>query len=233
MGTGLASRVIQIVITCGGMAKGILIILLIFSIVCWALIIKKYNLSRRKIRRNRELLKFIGSRKKKMLASSNMNFNDSPLSAILTEGIKRTDKMKAMLKSSNAKIQMSNKTQSDLMPNIISSLQTVASEEIDNFENHLIILGTAGAVSPFIGLLGTVWGVMEAFLDIKTFGSAHIDIVAPGIAEALITTVAGLLVAIPALIAYNYFINVSKRLSSEMDRFITLVTSEIRNELSL
>jgi biopolymer transport protein TolQ len=80
-------------------------------------------------------------------------------------------------------------------------------------------LATVGSTSPFIGLFGTVWGVMKAFNDIGRMGSANLATVAPGISEALIATAVGLLAAIPAVIAYNYFLSSIKNLESEMDSF--------------
>ena len=87
-------------------------------------------------------------------------------------------------------------------------------------------LATAGSVCPFLGLFGTVWGVMTAFLDISTQGSTNIVVVAPGIAEALITTIAGLAVAIPAMVAYNYFVQKSRVFGLEMeDMAITIINT--------
>jgi biopolymer transport protein TolQ len=83
----------------------------------------------------------------------------------------------------------------------------------------LFFLGTTGSVTPFIGLFGTVWGVMTAFSGIGSKGSASIAVVAPGIAEALIVTAAGLFTAIPAVIAYNYFVYRVKIKATDMDNF--------------
>ena len=86
-------------------------------------------------------------------------------------------------------------------------------------EKQLIFLATTGAVTPFVGLFGTVWGIVGAFHGIGVAGSANIAAVAPGISEALVTTAAGLGAAIPAVIAYNYFVNRIKSLSMEMESF--------------
>jgi biopolymer transport protein TolQ len=98
-------------------------------------------------------------------------------------------------------------------------------------ERSLPALGTFVSVSPFLGLLGTVWGIMQAFLDIRLRGSAHITIVAPGISDALITTVYGLLVAIPALIFYNIFRARVNNYGAELDQFINEVFAKLRKEL--
>jgi biopolymer transport protein TolQ len=95
--------------------------------------------------------------------------------------------------------------------------------ELAKFEQRLPLLATAGSVCPFLGLFGTVWGVMTAFLDISTRGSTSIVVVAPGIAEALITTIAGLAVAIPAVVSYNYFVQRSRRLGLDLEDLSTTV----------
>jgi biopolymer transport protein TolQ len=85
-------------------------------------------------------------------------------------------------------------------------MERTAQDETNTLERHVGFLGTTGSVAPFIGLMGTVWGIMSAFVNIGAQGSASLVVVAPGIAEALITTIAGLAAAIPAVVAYNHFI---------------------------
>lgn len=86
-------------------------------------------------------------------------------------------------------------------------------------ERHLTFLATTGSVTPFIGLFGTVWGIINAFVGIGAAGSANLGAVAPGIAEALIATAAGLAAAIPAVIGYNYFVNRIRRIGTRLDLF--------------
>lgn len=88
-------------------------------------------------------------------------------------------------------------------------------------ESYLTFLATTGSVTPFVGLLGTVWGVMNAFLSMGLRGSATLAVVAPGIAEALIATVAGLGAAIPAVVAYNYFLGKVRGKENELTKFIS------------
>jgi biopolymer transport protein TolQ len=104
-------------------------------------------------------------------------------------------------------------------------------DEIAQLEVALPALSIFVSVSPFLGLLGTVWGIMEAFLEIRARGSAHITVVAPGISDALITTVYGLLVAIPALIFYNIFRSRVNNYSGELDKFISEIYAYLRKEL--
>jgi biopolymer transport protein TolQ len=109
--------------------------------------------------------------------------------------------------------------------NVERALNRACSSEATRLESTLNFLATTGSASPFIGLFGTVWGIMDTFRGIGTRGSATLAVVAPGISEALIATAAGLAAAIPAVIFYNYFLNVVKDMSMEMDNF----ASEILN----
>ena len=99
------------------------------------------------------------------------------------------------------------------------SLQRAEVVEMGRLERNLGILATVAAVSPFVGLFGTVWGIIEAFRGIGIAGNANLATVAPGIAEALVATAVGLIAAIPALMAYNFFQGVLKQIQSEMDDF--------------
>jgi biopolymer transport protein TolQ len=106
-----------------------------------------------------------------------------------------------------------------LLARLSRSLRHASLREISLLERALMFLATTGNITPFIGLFGTVWGIMDAFHGIGMTGSANLGAVAPGIAEALITTAAGLAVAIPGVIAYNYFLNRIKVVATRMDLF--------------
>ena len=107
------------------------------------------------------------------------------------------------------------------------TMQLAAGEEVRKVEKYMPWLATTGSVTPFIGLFGTVWGVMDAFTGLGTAGAASLRAVAPGIAEALITTAAGLFTAVPAVIAYNHFLHDIRDLSSRMDSFAMEVTAVV------
>ncbi len=107
------------------------------------------------------------------------------------------------------------------------SMQIAAAEEVRKAEKYMPWLATTGSVTPFIGLFGTVWGVMDAFTGLGAVGAASLRAVAPGIAEALITTAAGLFTAIPAVIAYNHFLHNIKDLGGRMDGFTLEVAATI------
>jgi biopolymer transport protein ExbB/TolQ len=100
-------------------------------------------------------------------------------------------------------------------------LERRALNEISGMERHLIFLSTTASTAPFLGLLGTVWGIMSSFLSMGAQGSASIEVVGPGIAEALVTTIAGLAAAIPALVAYNLLVRQVHQQETRVDLFIS------------
>jgi biopolymer transport protein TolQ len=106
-------------------------------------------------------------------------------------------------------------------------LEARALNEIGEMERHLILLSTTASGAPFLGLMGTVWGIMHSFLSMGVEGAASIEVVGPGIAEALITTIAGLAAAIPALVAYNAFVRSVHRKETQLDLFISRVLDSV------
>jgi biopolymer transport protein TolQ len=101
--------------------------------------------------------------------------------------------------------------------------ERVAYAEVETLERYLIILSTTVTIAPFLGLMGTVWGIMQAFWDMSAMRSANLTVVAPGIAEALITTIAGLSAAIPAVVFYNMFVRKIDLIGNEMERLRTVL----------
>ena len=99
------------------------------------------------------------------------------------------------------------------------SMRVSLAREVDDLETHLSFLATVGSTSPYIGLFGTVWGIMNSFVGIGRMGSANLAVVAPGISEALVATAAGLAAAIPAVIAFNFFMNKIRIVETEMQSF--------------
>src|SRR6202030_1461764 len=110
---------------------------------------------------------------------------------------------------------------------VTADMQVTAADEVRKLERFMPWLATTGSVTPFIGLFGTVWGVMDAFSGLGTAGAASLRVVAPGIAEALITTAAGLFTAIPAVIAYNHFVHDIREIGARMDNFTLEVAALI------
>ena len=111
--------------------------------------------------------------------------------------------------------------------NVRRTSERVAYAEIESLERYLIILSTTVTIAPFLGLMGTVWGIMQAFWDMSAMHSANLTVVAPGIAEALITTIAGLAAAIPAVVFYNMFVRKIDLVGNEMERLRSLLEEEV------
>lgn len=111
------------------------------------------------------------------------------------------------------------------------SMRVALTREMDHVESHLSFLATAGSTSPYIGLFGTVWGIMESFRALGNVGQATLSMVAPGIAEALIATAMGLFAAIPAVIAYNRYSNQVERLMNRYDVFLEEFSSILQRQV--
>ena len=113
---------------------------------------------------------------------------------------------------------------------VTSAMERAVGETALRLESQMIILATAVSGAPFLGLLGTVWGVMETFSDVATAGSANLAAMAPGVSAALITTVTGLLVAIPAMFGYNYLITTLRAIIVGLDNFAAELASEFEHK---
>ncbi len=209
--------------TASPFAKLILIILFFLSVLSWAIFIKKFF----------EFLLI-----KKRTRSFIEKFNEIPFEDLIKKN--PFDLKKKILPSSVLKIVVNeiekikeNPAKIELSSILFENIEKIYKREIEKLEKYIPVLATITSVSPFLGLLGTVWGIMEAFLEIKRTGSAHISVLAPGIADALITTIAGLLVAIPSLIFHNYFINETNKYDSLCEEFLKDVKIKIKKYLIL
>ena len=218
-------------------AQIIMALLSIFSIWSWAIFFKKlYDFAKMKKLVDRFLSTYRFHQNIKELENMGPLLNDNPFGRVLHNGIEEYKKLK---KSKNmfgpGKNSQTGSVQriDELSDNMRLVMEKTKITEIRQFAASLPMLGTIVSVSPFLGLLGTVWGVMKAFLDIRTRGSAHITIVAPGISDALITTVYGLIVAIPALIFYNIVRSRVNNFEDDLTKFIYEVFVRLRENLLL
>ncbi|MGA2904254.1 MAG: protein TolQ [Candidatus Korobacteraceae bacterium] len=197
----------------GLVAKTVLLILLVFSIVSWAIIFSKWGLFRRaRVQSNRFMRMFRKSERLNDVAAVVEQFKPSPLVAVF-EGAYGELRKQASYPLRMTALQR--------------ATQIASSEELSRLESRLPWLATVGVVSPFIGLFGTVWGIIDAFHGLGTAGSATLRAVAPGISEALITTAAGLFAAIPAVIAYNMFTQHIREFGARMDDFSLELINEV------
>ena len=217
-------------------AQIIMFILSIFSIWSWAIFFKKLiDLSKLNTLCKRFFSSYRFHKNLRELKNMGPMLTDNPFGRVLNSGLDEYTRLHKTITSvtdPTAQARMS-LSMDELTDNIRLIMDKTKLMEISNLESSLPILSTFVSVSPFLGLLGTVWGVMVAFLDIRARGSAHITVVAPGISDALITTVYGLLVAIPALIFYNVFRSRVNRYESELTQFIKEAFARLRKDLLL
>ena len=194
----------------GWVARVVLLMLLSFSLVSWAVIFQKSNLFSMLNRHTERFLSEFRSRKK-LNDPRPMTASASPLVAVYSAGVKEVESQLTDANPHAGRIRSENA--------ILATMQAAAQGEVRKLEKWMPWLATTGSVTPFIGLFGTVWGIIDAFTGLGEAGAASLRAVAPGIAEALVTTAAGLFTAIPAVIAYNHFLHSIRNLSAQMDTF--------------
>ncbi len=192
----------------GPLPKAIMLLLLVFSLLSWAVIFSKWNLFRQARLANRQFLRaFRKAAGLESVSIASEQFRSSPLVAVFDFGYSEMDRQ---IKARGA---VTNKLALE------RTLQLGMSEEITKLERNMNLLATTATVSPFIGLFGTVWGIIDAFQGLATAGAASLRAVAPGISEALLTTALGLAAAIPASIFYNLFGGAIKEFGTRMEDF--------------
>ena len=198
---------IQLFVRADFIVKSVIIILIAASIYSWALIFEKYKLFKR-IEKSTSSFeeKFWKSRSAESFYNSYTNRDKDPVANIFQSAM--TELIKTKSKSSSV--------QSARVSRVI---EISADREIKLIEKHFTFLATVGSTAPFIGLFGTVWGIMNSFQSIAISRNTSLAIVAPGIAEALFATALGLLAAIPAVVAYNKFNSDSKKYESRIENF--------------
>jgi biopolymer transport protein TolQ len=204
----------------GIIVKLVLLVLVYFSVVSWAIIFYKFIQVRKANQESERFLAFFWQTKRFDAVSAQVDrFANSPLSILFTEGYNELKKLGQKVEETNDP----NVITADLggVDNIARALRRATTSEITRLEKYLAFLATTGSTAPFIGLFGTVWGIMTSFKGIGETGSASLAVVAPGIAEALVATAIGLVAAIPAVIGFNHFQTRIKVLIAEMDNFST------------
>ncbi|PKN52408.1 MAG: protein TolQ [Deltaproteobacteria bacterium HGW-Deltaproteobacteria-13] len=205
------------IIDAGLMVKFVLLLLFIFSVVSWAIIFLKYRYYR-KIKKENEAFNedYLKSSKLSDVMPAAKKYSFSTTAEVFRVGYTELTKIN---KQSKEAAQGSDEISLSSLDNLERSMNKASNTEMTKLESALGFLATTGSASPFIGLFGTVWGIMDTFKGIGARGSATLAVVAPGISEALIATAAGLAAAIPAVIFYNYFLNQSKNMVQEMENF--------------
>jgi len=207
--------ILQLFVRADFVVKSVIIILIGASVYSWALIFEKYRLFK-KIEKSTTSFeeKFWKSRSAESFYNSLTNRDKDPMASIFQSAMVELIKTKS-------------KSSSVQTARVSRVLEISGDREIKLIEKHFTFLATVGSTAPFIGLFGTVWGIMNSFQSIAISRNTSLAIVAPGIAEALFATALGLLAAIPAVIAYNKFnsdsIKYSSRIENFSKRFISII----------
>ena len=214
---GLASNtdfsLLSLFIRADIIVKSVIIILIVSSIYSWAVIIEKFRLFKRINQSTEDFEKKFWNSKSAESFYNNLPANiEDPMALVFK------DAMQNLLKK---------RSRTDLQDRMTTMLETGIEKQMSKLSKGYTFLATVGSTAPFIGLFGTVWGIMNSFQSIAISRNTSLAIVAPGIAEALFATALGLLAAIPAVIAYNKFNNdsilYSKKLENFSKRFLTII----------
>jgi len=206
----------------GAVSKIVLVILFIFSVISWAIIFSKWRAFRVADREDKQFLALlVKAHSLDELYRQVRRIEGSPSACVFEGVMERMGSGRAEGRDSGG----SGPVDQHMVERAASHL---AQSQLSRLESYLPFLATTGNITPFIGLLGTVMGIIDAFREIGTQGTASISAVAPGVAEALIATAAGLFAAIPAVIAYNYFLTRIRTTAFRLDS----VTIELLSSLS-
>ncbi|MDX8408476.1 MAG: protein TolQ [Mariprofundales bacterium] len=223
--------VIPLILDAGPVVKGVLILLLLMSVVSWGIMFNKWRRYRR-ARHDAEAFSTAfwgGTDMDTVLAGIPQRYPNSPLPNIFQAGYREYLRHRRDGDSKSGKL-----VAGTGMDGIRRALDAALSREMEGLSRHLAFLATVGSTAPFIGLFGTVWGIIAAFQGIAMSKSTSLTVVAPGIAEALIATAFGLVAAIPAVVAYNKFTSDLKRMASSMQQFssefLNIVARHIKEE---
>ena len=187
--------------------KSVIIILILASVYSWALIFEKYKVFK-KINKSSEKFEedFINSKSVNVLFEKTSPDSEDPLTIVFRTGAKYLSENKS-------------DTKNILTEKVKRVMDVAIDKEVEKYENKLTFLATVGSVAPFIGLFGTVWGIMNSFQSIAISRNTSLAIVAPGIAEALFATALGLLAAIPAVVAYNKYTSNARKFTQKLENF--------------
>ena len=206
---GLASNtdfsIISLFIRADIIVKSVIIILIVASIYSWAIIIEKYRLFKKINSTTEEFENKFWKSKSAETFYNNLPANiDDPMANLFK------DTMQVVIKS---------RSKSNLSERLANILEVNIEKQMNTIDKSYTFLATVGSTAPFIGLFGTVWGIMNSFQSIAISRNTSLAIVAPGIAEALLATALGLLAAIPAVVAFNKFSSDSKKYSQKLESF--------------
>jgi biopolymer transport protein TolQ len=207
--------VIDLISQAGLMVQFVLLLLLLASVISWAIIFTKWRILKRASHENESFLEtFWHGKNIDEILSKTDQFPASPVAAVFKSGVKE---LKKLSNANDAASSIGGSTEG--VENVQRALLRSANSEVAGLEKHVGVLATTASAGPFVGLFGTVWGIMNSFQSIGATGAASLAVVAPGISEALIATAMGLAAAIPAVMAYNHFAGQIRRHAVDMECF--------------
>ena len=222
LGKHFHGNVLSMILDSGPMVQFVLLLLLFFSVVSWAIILMKYRVIKKSKRENGMFLdRYMKINKLSEVFPESKRFRYSQLAEVFRAGYTELVKVAGIRKEAFSDADPETPWSPEMrgLDNVERALNRACDVETTKLESSLGFLATTGSACPFIGLFGTVWGIMNAFKGIGVKGSATLAVVAPGISEALIATAAGLAAAIPAVIFYNYYANQVRTMTVEADSF--------------
>ena len=213
----------NMILHAGPVGQLVMLVLLLFSLISWSIVFIKVRLFKKVSTDTQDFIEaFWSSNKLSEAYESAQDYEYSPEAAIFSAGFTELQKInKIRSRKDEGQHPETLEMQMATLDNLKRAIRKAESQEITEMGKYLPFLATTGSATPFIGLFGTVWGIMASFHEIGARGSASLAVVAPGISEALIATAAGLAVAIPAVIFYNYFANKVTYIDGEMQNFST------------
>jgi biopolymer transport protein TolQ len=218
--SGFSGGVGGLVARSGPVAKFVLVLLVVFSLISWGIIIYKGLALHYASSQSETFLQVF--RKSSKFSEVNAvcgQLRGSPLVGVFLAGYLEVNQQVKGASQASVSVSVAPKPTVRSLESLSRSLARAATVEVTRLERRLSFLATTASVTPFVGLFGTVFGIMTAFDDIGRMGSANLAVVAPGISEALITTAAGLVAAIPAAVFFNYYSSRVRVLTAMMDDF--------------
>jgi biopolymer transport protein TolQ len=208
---------LELIADAGLVVKLVLLILIGFSLLSWAIIFLKFRVIYGAIGDSQRFQQFFWNKRRlDAISKSLKDFPHAPTAVLFRDGYQELMRNQRETTSEEPALFSAELGQAD---NVARALRRATNQETQRLERYLPFLATTGSTAPFIGLFGTVWGIMDSFIGIGKTGSASLAVVAPGISEALVATAIGLVAAIPAVVAYNHFVSKVNVLTGDMDSF--------------
>ncbi|MBA4390978.1 MAG: Tol-Pal system subunit TolQ [Syntrophus sp. (in: bacteria)] len=208
----------SLIFSAGPVARAVFFVLVLFSVISWTIIFKKWRqLKGIEVRGDSFISEIKGSGSLDRLTMKDKDDYENPFLKLLSIARKEAAIRAKENQSMNVETIMAVK----------SVMQAVETEETTKLEKRLSFLATTANAAPFIGLFGTVWGIMDSFREIGAKGTTSLAVVAPGISEALVATAIGLATAIPAVLAYNYFMGRLKGITSKMENASIYILNQL------